>query len=137
MANTLKEKYNLGFDAESPESEFNVDLRPDDYRAFGMDSQVRPSNALIDFWFSNGNQRAISYNHLYDIQYNRSEGLTLTFSEHSVTITGHCLDDLYRGLKRHRIVFVWEAGSQEELVAADDQPVVTKIDIQLRQPPEN
>lgn len=133
MPDMLSEKY--AFNQFGAGVDADLDVRPEHYKAFAVDDQVRPSNALIDFWFASGNQRAISYNHLYDVAWNRSEGLVLTFSDHKVTLRGHGLEALYRGLKRHRIVYVWEASSQEAITAADNQPVVTAIDIQPRTSP--
>jgi len=111
----------------------DYDVRPDKYQAFRTDPQARPSVAMLDFWFSDGNQRAIAYTHLYDIAYNVSEGLELTFSGHVVTIRGYGLNDLYRGLKRHRIVFIWEADTPTTRIVGEQEPVVTKILIQPRQ----
>lgn len=112
-----------------------LDVRPEEYKAFAIDDQVRPSNALIDFWFANGDQHAIAYSHLYHVAWKRSEGLTLYFSDHEVTIRGHGLEALYRGLKRHRVVYIWEATKQEAMAAADDQPVVSSMDVQPRRLP--
>ena len=133
MQNTLAEKYNLTANPENPTVDGeDLDKRPPDYTAFRLDPQVRPSNALIDFWLSDGDQRAFSYSHLYDVEFRRSEGLIITFSEHQVLVQGRMLDDLHSSLKRHRAVFVWEASSQDGMLAGEDQPIVTKIDIQTR-----
>jgi len=111
-------------------SDEELDTRPKDYQAFRVDAQVKPSNAMLDLWFKDGNQRAMSYNHLYDVEFNPSEGMVLTFSQHRVTIEGHLLDDLYRALKRHRIVYIWEADSTEANLIEDDQPLVKELHVQ-------
>ena len=135
MANTLQEKFNLGIKGTGEAIDTDLDTRPEDYTAFRIDPQVHPSNALIDFWQSDGNQRAIAYTHLYDNAWNRSAGMVLTFSEHQVSIQGTNLEQLYRALKRHRIVFVWEASSQEAISIAEGEAVVRSIVIGPRQQP--
>lgn len=130
MPNAISDRHTFSHFGAGREAD--VDDRPEEYKAFAIDDQVRPTNALIDFWLANGDQRAISYNHLYDVAWNRSEGLELTFSDHKVVVRGHALEGLYRGLKRHRIVYVWEAAKQEAMAAAEGQPVVTRIEIQPR-----
>ena len=127
----LKDRFNLGTEHTSDALD-DTDIRPEDYQAFKTDPQVKPSNALIDFWLRGGNQRAFSYSHLYDIDFNPSSGMKLTFSEHYVTIKGHGLDKLYRGLKRHRIVYVWEADSPSQLLADEEEAQVTSIEIKPR-----
>lgn len=133
MADTLVDKYDIGQPGKKEaDAGFALDDRPQDYTAFSIDMQVRPSNALIDFWMANGDQHAIAYNHLYDVQWQRSDGLQLTFSDHLVIIRGHRLDRLYRGLKRHRVVFIWAASEQEARLADEDEELVTAIAIQPR-----
>ena len=109
------------------------DLRPDEYQAFRIDPEARPCSAMLDLWFCDGNQRAFAYTHLYEIAYNASEGLELTFSGHVVTVCGYRLHDLYRGLKRYRIAFIWEADTPTTRTVGDQEPVVTKITIGPRQ----
>lgn len=109
------------------------DRRPDTYLAFGIDPDSRPVNAMLDLWFRDGNQRALAYTHLYDIAYNASEGLELTFSGHVVTVLGHGLLDLYRGLKRHRIAYIWEADSPTARIVGEQEPLVTNIALRARQ----
>ena len=106
----------------------DLDTRTDDYQAFRVDPQVRPSNALLDFWFANGDQRAISYNHLYDVEFTPPQ-LVLTFSQHQIEIEGEHLLDLYNNLKRHRIVYIWEADHTEANQASNDEPVVRSIKV--------
>lgn len=109
-----------------------LDIRPADYRAYAIDSQVRPSNAMIDFWFASGNQRAMAYTHLYDVEYDPSKGIVLSFSEHVVYVNGRLLSKLYRGLKRHRIVYIWEADPPTARLVESNTPVVTKIVLKHR-----
>lgn len=136
MIDSLTEKYNLGADTSDTAEDFELDDRPSDYVAFRIDPQPRPSNALLDFWKNDGDQRSFAYSHLYDVEFRRSEGLILTFSEHQVAVQGYRLEKLYQGLKRHRVVFVWEASSQEALTAEEDAPVVAEITIRPRQQPQ-
>ena len=55
--------------------------------------------------------------------------MVLTFSQHRISIKGWGLHELYRQLKRHRIVYIWEADKKQEEFASDDQPTVTTIKI--------
>lgn len=131
--NNLSDVYNLRNGSKPQPEDEQLDTRPESYRAFRTDPQARPSNALLDLWFESGNQRAISYSHLYDVQFDRSTGLVLAFSEHEVVVEGHCLDQLYRDLKRHRVVYIWEASEQDSNLATDSQPLVTGITVRSRQ----
>lgn len=128
MTNDLTDKYRLGIDSEMGD---DSDIRPAAYVAYRIDPQVRPANAMIDLWFKNGNQQAIAYTHLYEVTFNPSKGMRLTFSEHVVTIQGYRLDELYRYLKRQRIVFIWEASPPEKLLT-QSQPCVTAIVVKPR-----
>ena len=110
----------------------DLDIRPEDYRAYALDRQARPSNAMLDFWLSNGNQKAIAYTHLYDVDFDPSTGLVLTFSEHVVVVAGRNLDELYRGLKRHRVIYLWEADPPTVKLSTMGEPVITQISIQSR-----
>ena len=135
MADTLAEKYDIDQPGKKEaDADFALDDRPKDYKAFSLDMQLRPSNALIDFWMADGDQHAIAYNHLYDVQWQRSDGLLLNFSDHRLTINGHRLDRLYRGLKRHRVIFIWAATEQEARLAGEEAELVTDISIQPRHP---
>ena len=128
MTNDLTDKYRLGID---PELGDDIDLRPSAYVAYRIDPQERPANAMLDLWFHNGNQRAIAYMHLYAIEFEPSQGMRLTFSEHLVTIRGYRLNELYRYLKRQRIAFIWEATPPEKLLA-QSQPCITAIVVKPR-----
>lgn len=122
------------FDVLNKQDEDELDILPDEYEAYNIERQPRSCFALLDFCLSNGDHQAIAYNHLYDITFNRSEGLVLTFSEHVVQIKGRRLEDLYRQLKRHRVIWVWEAGPQEDKLANAKDSVITKITITERFP---
>lgn len=106
-----------------------LDIRPDNYIAYKEDRLVRHSNASIDFWMSNNDRHAISYNHYMDVRYQRSEGLVITFTHYVVTIQGSGLEQLYNNLKRHRVASIWEANDHEQIAADDTETVVRKIDI--------
>ncbi|MCA9217421.1 MAG: hypothetical protein KDB27_30340 [Planctomycetales bacterium] len=136
MVDTLIEKYNLGSESTDGREDFELDDRPVDYVAYRIDPQARPANALLDFWKSDGDQRSFAYSHLYDVEFKRSEGIILTFSEHQITVRGRRLDKIYQGLKRHRVVFVWEASTQEEFTAEEEATIVSEIDIRLRPQPQ-
>jgi len=130
---TLTEIFNLRSAKTAPEEEPG-DLRPETYQAFRTDPQVRPSHAMLDLWYRNGDQEAVEYNHFYKVHYKRSLGIIITLSEDVVTIEGHGLDRLHSDLKRHRVIFIWEASEQDAALAGDHQPVITKIEIKPRQP---
>ena len=110
----------------------NIDSLPGDYQAFRIDPQARPINGLLDLCLRSGDHRAIAYNHLYAIDFTPSVGLTMTFTEHIVRIEGRRLHELYRYLKRHRVAWIWEALEQEERLASETDPVITKIAIDSR-----
>ena len=129
---SLISKFGLVQGGPVEDDAYDLDIRPKDYRAFAVDSQVRPSNAMIDFWLASGNQRAIAYTHLYDVEYDPSQGLVLSFSDHVVHISGRFLSELYRGLKRHRIVYVWEADPPTVRLTPPKTPVISEIKIQSR-----
>ena len=115
---------------QKPESaDQQLDIRPESYDAFRIDPQLRPSNLMLDLWFKNGNQHCLAYNHLYGVELEPSIGMILTFSQHRVEVEGHHLLELYNALKRSRVVYIWEADHIEANQAADDQPVVTRLQV--------
>ncbi len=122
----------FGLPAGSPKGSplDELDLRPPEYKAYGIDPQARPSNAMLDFWLVSGNERAFAYTHLYDADFNPSLGIVLTFSDHQVTVHGRHLRELYRAIKRHRVVYVWEADEPTVRLLPASVPVVTRILIQ-------
>ena len=129
---SLMSKFGLVQGGRAEQNFEELDIKPKDYRPYAVDSQVRPSNAMIDFWLASGNQRAIAYTHLYDVEYDPSKGLVLSFSDHVITVAGRMLGELYRGLKRHRIVYIWEADPPTVRLTPPKLPVITEVVIQNR-----
>lgn len=86
---------------------------------------------------ANGNCHAFSYAHLYSIEYDPSDGITLTFSQHQVRLCGRHLDDLFRYLCHHRVQRVNE--TEESFLESPDeqQPVVSRIAIVSSKPSAN
>ncbi|MCA9216798.1 MAG: hypothetical protein KDB27_27200 [Planctomycetales bacterium] len=127
---SLLTKYGLSPGTPPKDGLDEQDLRPENYKAFGIDSQVRPSNAMIDFWLVDGSEKAFAYTHLYDAAYDPSSGIILNFSGHRVTLLGRKLHELYRAIKRHRVVYVWEADPPTTRLTPPGTPVITRIVIE-------
>lgn len=117
-----QKKYRVMTDAEPDD-----DVLPQDYKAFAFES--KPSHALINFHFRNGDQQSLAYGHLYHVSFDRSDGLVLTFSEHLVQIRGSNLRDMHRYLTRNAVIWVWEANDQQQLIAEDNTSIVTEVNI--------
>lgn len=103
------------------------------YQAFGVSRRAFGGESLIDFITRDGNHHALTYSHLYDITFNPSTGIEISFSDHVVTLKGRCLKQGYEQLLRQRIVWISEAIESQGRLLGDGQPVVSEIRIVAKQ----
>lgn len=87
---------------------------------------------MIEFRLGTGDCWALEYSYLAAVKFNKSEGLVLKFSGHTVTIEGARLRPIYRGLLDHAIGYVQEIDDDRE-AALDGEPFVERIVVEERE----
>lgn len=119
--------------AQNTLDEIDVYSEGDDYRAFGFSRKPISSDPMINFIDRRGVHEAIAYGHLYRIQFDPSEGITLEFTDHIVTIRGRRLHEGHRKLVMQRVVFVCEADQPTAALVGQNEPAITKLEICSKQ----
>lgn len=113
--------------ADFSEAEVDVYRESDDYRAFGFNRKSVNSDPMINLVDSRGVQEALAYGHLYRLRFDPSEGITLEFTEHVVTIRGRGLREGYQRLAMQRVVFIAEADRATAVLVPEKEPVITSL----------
>lgn len=105
----------------------------DDLGAFGCLRGVREAARMLELRFRNGNITAFNYSMLDRVDFDPSDGITLTFGRDKVRIAGRNLNaelrpnvSLVQGLIRHRVMWVREDGESHS-PGASLLPVVVRI----------
>lgn len=121
-----------GSDAKEVESE-----AADDFGAFSILRGVRDRAIMIEFRKKDGSVTALGNGWLEKIEYDPSDGMTLYFGSHKVTIVGRNLATEMRpnvrlidGLLRHRIPWIREASEPEIMKAPPGSLVIEEIAIE-------
>ena len=81
----------------------------------------------VTFRFINGDSKSFQYSHLYSVDFDRSGTITLTFSGHSVKLTGRNLDALATRLEDHKRRFVQEVDPMHAAAMGEGECEVTGI----------
>lgn len=109
----------------------------DDYGAFSILRGVRDSAKMLELRKKDGSITALGYGWLERIEFDPSDGLTLYFGSHKVTIGGRNLATEVRpnvrlldGLLRARVPWIKEASEPEVLKAAPGSLVIEEISIE-------
>ncbi|MEM8669449.1 MAG: hypothetical protein AAGG48_18130 [Planctomycetota bacterium] len=118
--------------AQDDSAEIDVYSEGEDYRAFGFSRKPIASDPMIDFIDRHGVHEALSYSHLYRIRFDPSEGMTLEFTDHIVTLRGHHLQKGHQRLTMHRVVFIAEADHATAALVTADEPVITSLALELK-----
>ena len=113
--------------ADTIDDELDVYADNEDYRAFGYSRKPVSSDPMINFIDSTGNQTAFAYGHLYQTRFDPSDGITIEFTEHLVSIRGRRLGEAFAKLVSQRVVFVAEADRPTAVLIPDNEPVVTTL----------
>lgn len=107
----------------------------DDYGAFSILRGVRDRSLMLEFRLKNGNVVALGYGWLERIEFDPSEGITLTFTGQKVVkIIGRNLNAEVRpqvrlldGLIRHRVPWIAEADEPTAFGAARTVTIIERI----------
>jgi hypothetical protein len=107
----------------------------EEFAAFGWLRGPAARVLMVEFRKKDGTVRALAYAYLFEALYDPSEGITLNFTGQKVRIVGRNLDAearptvrLFRGLLRHRVIYVKEADQFDELAASDKETIVERIE---------
>ncbi|MBK9126335.1 MAG: hypothetical protein IPM13_00840 [Phycisphaerales bacterium] len=120
----------LGVAAEQSEAD-----ACDDLGAFGWLRGIRDRAVMLELRRKDGSIVAIGYGWLERVQFDSSEGITLSAAGQKIRIRGRNLNAemrpsvrLFEGIARHRVPWVREAGHGEGLTAAEWTTVIDSID---------
>lgn len=109
----------------------------DDFGAFSILRGVRDRALMLELRKKDGSVTAFGFGWLERVEYDPSDGLTLYFGSHKVTICGRNLAAEVRpnvrlldGLMRHRVPWLREASEPEVLRATKDSLVIEGISIE-------
>lgn len=90
----------------------------------------------IDFELKGHNHVAMTYGHLLWANFNRSAGIILHFSTHTVTLKGRNLRPLYDGILLHEVARVKVTPERFDVGGSDEMSVVEIHIIQKPGPTE-
>ena len=107
----------------------------DDCGAFGWLRGIRESARMLELRKKDGNILAVGYGWLERVEFNPSEGITLSIVGRTIRIKGRHLNGevrpsvrLFEGITRHRVSWLKEADEPESLEAGDEATVIDKIE---------
>lgn len=129
---TILERYG----ARGPAGEAPADVEAaDDFGAFGWLRGIRDSARMLELRKKDGNILAIGYGWLEKVEFNPSEGITLSIVGRTIRIKGRHLNGevrpavrLFEGITRHRVPWLKEADEPESLEAGDEATVIERIE---------
>lgn len=101
----------------------------DEYTAFAFGRAGTRPQLMLVLRDKVGLRRAFAYTHLYDLAYDPDVGISLTFTKHTVRLTGRNLDTLFHYLTTHRASVVQETDAVHALVLPADAAVVTGLTV--------
>lgn len=90
------------------ETESNVHPISGELQCFGVAKSNRMPPAMLVLRLKTGNQKALMYSYLKEIDFDPSEGIVLQYVSHRVTIRGRNLSAVFDRLVEHRITWVHE-----------------------------
>lgn len=104
------------------------------FTSFGWLRGIRDRALMLELRQKNGNILALGYNWLERVEFNPSEGITLSFGTGKVQLKGRNLNretrpqvKLYEGLLRHKVPWVQEADRDIQLRSNETDTVITSI----------
>src|SRR5262245_43512440 len=129
---TILERYG----ARGPAGEGSADAEAvDDFGAFGWLRGIRDSARMLELRKKDGNILAIGYGWLEKVEFNPSEGITLSIVGRTIRIKGRHLNGevrravrLFEGITRHRVPWLREADEPDSMEAGDDATVIERIE---------
>lgn len=110
------------------ETETNVHPISGEFQCFGVAKSNRMPPAMLVLRLKTGNQKALMYSYLKEIDFDPSEGIVLQYVSHRVTIRGRNLTAVFDRLVEHRITWLQEV--DEALVADETATVVSTVQVE-------
>lgn len=108
---------------------------PDDLGSFGWLRGIRDRAVMLELRKKDGNVLAIGYGWLERVEFNPSEGITLSIVGQKIRIKGRNLNAevrqsvrLFEGITRHRVPWVREADEPESMETNDLATFIESID---------
>jgi len=124
------------YGARGPSGEGPPDVESvDDCGAFGWLRGIRESARMLELRKKDGNILAVGYGWLERVEFNPSEGITLSIVGRTIRIKGRHLNGearpsvrLFEGITRHRVPWLQEADEPDTLEAGEDATVIERIE---------
>lgn len=118
---------------QGPEGELDIYEDNGEYKAFGKTRKPWGGEPMLDFISRDGNHVSFTYSHLYSVSFNPSKGISIEFTNHSVSVEGRGLREIYQYLGMQRIVYIAEADRPTAMQLQSQQvPVVNNLSITER-----
>lgn len=107
----------------------------DDLGAFGWLRGVKDFSRMLELRRKDGSILAVGYGYLDHVEFNPSEGITLSVAGRKIRIKGRNLNAevrptvrLFEGVCRHRVPWIQEADRGGSLQAGDGETVIDSIE---------
>ena len=108
-------------------TETNVHPISGEVECFASAGANRMPPAMLVLQMKNGNQKALMYSYLKEIDFDPSEGIVLQYVSHRVNLRGRNLSALFDRLVEHRVTAVREI--EEATVTDEAATVVSAIEV--------
>ncbi|GJM45213.1 MAG: hypothetical protein DHS20C21_20550 [Gemmatimonadota bacterium] len=116
-----------GDDSDEPQAPAKVHPISGEVECFGIAKANRMAPAMLVLKQKNGNQKALMYSYLVEINFDPSEGIVMKYVSHSVTIKGRHLGAIFERLVEHRISWMQEV--EESAIVDETATAVSGIEI--------
>ena len=126
-AESFVEKYAVSPDEKNERAELHS--ISGDCQCFGATAENRRPPAMLVFKTKTGEQRALMYSYLVEINFNPSEGIELRFVSHKVLIGGRNLSPIFDRLVQHRVAWIQEI-NESTTNRAEDATIVGLLRIE-------
>jgi hypothetical protein len=107
----------------------------DDLGAFGWLRGIRSRAPMLELRRKSGNILAIGYGWLERVEFDPSEGITLSFAGQRIRIRGRNLNTesrptvrLFEGIARHRVTWIQESDRAGSIEAPDHATIIDSIE---------
>tara|TARA_R110002111_G_scaffold244158_1_gene306285 strand:+ start:1353 stop:1784 length:432 start_codon:yes stop_codon:yes gene_type:complete len=133
----LQRYLNTGDTKPNEHDELTEPDEANDFKSFGWHRGIRDRALMLELRQKNGNIIALGYSWLERVEFNPSEGITLSFGSEKVQLKGRHLNSetrpqvkLFEGLLRHKVPWVQEADRETHLRSNDTDTLITSIVLQ-------
>ncbi len=125
-AESFVDKYASPASAEG-QSQDNIHPISGELQCFGVAKENRPSPPMLVLRARTGDERALMYSYMVDIDFNPSHGIVIRFVNRKVTLKGRHLRAIFQRLVDHRVAWVQEI--DEAIVQDEATTAVSAIEI--------